>query len=604
MENSWQIATNLVSKQFSMQMVFLHRTYMSYLDQMSDQYESIQKFLFESYQSQLRYIKYQQQLQFKKRSLHDTANSTTANTTNSFNNINHNDDMSTNYAESVYATQWPIAMHVNDISATTDNYNVNDYTSNMNENARLNHWTNRNVSWTNSRPLDKSNCNSACPKRFMQLGVDARKHTNTGTDVDAFDTGIAIRNKPKRKHNKRKFQMCQTITNNGNTNDMTTRCVKRRKKIKTRINNDGNNSKNKKTTIVKKENNYNDNICNYKEKTPHQHRYQHSCKIHSKQNQNSLKQYKFDTTFNTDNKIKDTTLSPRKDFQMEFASPSLPIAMRRRKRECLSRLPIGAYDMFKYDCNYKHNQSQKFIKYQHLKLQFIHFNPNVYQICNFLTKSEINHLLKIINKNIVNDKFEQSFTDTMLMCEQFGHEHMHRSVYSQERTSTFIFLSKHYDCVIRTIEQRAANILGVSIENIENLQIVKYTNGQQFTLHHDAGTLIETDDNTINTTTTNFDQVIQHATNYRVELVKPKRICSYFVYLNTLDENMGGETEFPLIELKVRPVAGMALLWCNVNPQMTDECDSLLIHRACPVIGQNSVKYGINIWVKQNRLDY
>ena len=45
------------------------------------------------------------------------------------------------------------------------------------------------------------------------------------------------------------------------------------------------------------------------------------------------------------------------------------------------------------------------------------------------------------------------------------------------------------DAIIHSIEVKCAELLGVSIESVEQLQIVRYTKGQHFGLHHDAGTL-------------------------------------------------------------------------------------------------------------------
>ena len=47
------------------------------------------------------------------------------------------------------------------------------------------------------------------------------------------------------------------------------------------------------------------------------------------------------------------------------------------------------------------------------------------------------------------------------------------------------------DIIIHSIELKCAELLGVSIQSIEQLQIVRYTKGQHFGLHHDAGTLIK-----------------------------------------------------------------------------------------------------------------
>ena len=44
---------------------------------------------------------------------------------------------------------------------------------------------------------------------------------------------------------------------------------------------------------------------------------------------------------------------------------------------------------------------------------------------------------------------------------------------------------------MRGIESRAADLINTSSEFGEPLQLVSYTDGQEFQLHHDAGTLLD-----------------------------------------------------------------------------------------------------------------
>eukprot|EP01084_Bolivina_argentea_P076170 138039_1 len=133
--------------------------------------------------------------------------------------------------------------------------------------------------------------------------------------------------------------------------------------------------------------------------------------------------------------------------------------------------------------NKNNNKKQKMPLYPCIsrcnrRLKMVHHEPNVFVIENFLTSNEINHLLNIVENN--GNKFEVSYTQAT------GKD----QIYSNERTSTFIFLQKYMDKISRAIEGRASDIVSMSIENVEPLQVVKYTKGQEFTLHHDAGTLI------------------------------------------------------------------------------------------------------------------
>ena len=98
------------------------------------------------------------------------------------------------------------------------------------------------------------------------------------------------------------------------------------------------------------------------------------------------------------------------------------------------------------------------------------------------------------------------------------------------------------------------------------------------------------------------DEYEERFGDFTVEMVKPIRLCSYFVYLTTSPEGSGGETYFPKIRLKVRPERGKAILWCNVDPNNTLKPDPMVIHRAMPVIGDHE-KIGMNIWINESEVE-
>lgn len=52
-------------------------------------------------------------------------------------------------------------------------------------------------------------------------------------------------------------------------------------------------------------------------------------------------------------------------------------------------------------------------------------------------------------------------------------------------------LNKSQDRWARSIESRAADLVGVPQANVEPIQVVSYTAGQLFDTHHDAGTMAE-----------------------------------------------------------------------------------------------------------------
>jgi len=237
--------------------------------------------------------------------------------------------------------------------------------------------------------------------------------------------------------------------------------------------------------------------------------------------------------------------------------PSLCTRMRRSERKCPFTIPSRLKNLFHSDSDQDPSLPSN--------MQQVCDQPNIYLIKNFLNEGDIQHFDKICT--LYSMKFASSFTEDEYNCE----------VLNDYRTSTFIHLSKSQDAIIRRIEERAANLIGISSQNIEPLQIVSYRDGQKFDTHHDAGTYNEDDG--------------------EVELVSPRRYATLFVYLNTLPSGQG-HTEFPAASpvLSVTPQKGDGVLFCNILPD--GQADPLTIHRACPV-DKGYMKFGVNIWMSE-----
>ena len=193
---------------------------------------------------------------------------------------------------------------------------------------------------------------------------------------------------------------------------------------------------------------------------------------------------------------------------------------------------------------------------------------------------------------------------------------------NQHRTSTFVRFPKNHDAKIRTIEQRAADLLGYysSVNAVECLQLVRYKPGQFFGVHHDLGEYNEE--------------------QKRVKLppriwYAKRRLVTLFCYLNSVGDDFtnvtrentnnaetnltGGATYFPSAhQLRVQPQAGRAVLFCNVlengqpdvrtihagepvikRPMPLNDAQRITsAQRAMPpVVNQDEAKYGLNIWL-------
>jgi hypothetical protein len=224
---------------------------------------------------------------------------------------------------------------------------------------------------------------------------------------------------------------------------------------------------------------------------------------------------------------------------------------RERKSRSLKELFPGVSSLF-------HGQSPRSTAKPNSKIYPLRTEPNIYFVNDFLTGAELKW-------------FDQLCTDKQFAFHSsFTEADCNERVISDERTSTFIHLTKGCDATIRSVERRAADLIGVGSEYVEPLQIVSYTEGQQFKVHHDAGTLLD---------------------DGSVEIVSPRRMATLFVYLNTLPEGQG-HTEFPDLGLSVQPKAGCAVLFGNMMPD--GAVDTRTVHQACPVEGKLK-KFGINV---------
>ena len=70
------------------------------------------------------------------------------------------------------------------------------------------------------------------------------------------------------------------------------------------------------------------------------------------------------------------------------------------------------------------------------------------------------------------------------------------------------------------------------------------------------------------------------------------------IYLNDLPDDAGGNTFFPKLNLRVKPKAGDAIYFENMN---NGEVDYNTAHSGEPIIG-NHKKYAMNVWFREKPL--
>ncbi|GAG53547.1 unnamed protein product, partial [marine sediment metagenome] len=72
------------------------------------------------------------------------------------------------------------------------------------------------------------------------------------------------------------------------------------------------------------------------------------------------------------------------------------------------------------------------------------------------------------------------------------------------------------------------------------------------------------------------------------------RIFTFFIYLNSLKFDQGGETEFPHLGVKSRPRKGDSVGWWNF---VRGKAQGDTLHRGLPP-KNGGVKYGLNLWIR------
>lgn len=190
--------------------------------------------------------------------------------------------------------------------------------------------------------------------------------------------------------------------------------------------------------------------------------------------------------------------------------------------------------------------------------------PYIVKIRRFLNTEEIDALL-----SMAEGKFERS---TIIISDEM--------VESTSRTSQTAFITDngHFETYSKPVERvlkKVCYLAGCKRNQIESLMVVKYGTGQEYEDHHD------------------------YFRPHHKEIIADggQRIATFFCYLNSLEPDAGGETEFPLIDVKTKPSKGTAVFWWNMKP--SGKLLSKTLHQGNPVLG-DITKYGLNIWIREH----
>ncbi|KAL6649280.1 hypothetical protein ACP70R_013504 [Stipagrostis hirtigluma subsp. patula] len=207
----------------------------------------------------------------------------------------------------------------------------------------------------------------------------------------------------------------------------------------------------------------------------------------------------------------------------------------------------------------------------------VSWRPRAFLYKGFLSEAECDHLVALGKAG--------GLEKSMVVDRESG-----KSVMSEARTSSGMFLTKKQDDVVARIEERIAAWTFLPPENGEAIQILRYENGEKYEPH--------------------FDYI---PGNHQAP--GGHRIATVLMYLSNV--KMGGETVFPYSEGKlsqlkddtwsdcaksgyaVKPVKGDALLFFSLHPNATMDPDGL--HGSCPVV--EGEKWSATKWIHVRSFD-
>ncbi|KAH0784302.1 hypothetical protein KY290_003900 [Solanum tuberosum] len=198
----------------------------------------------------------------------------------------------------------------------------------------------------------------------------------------------------------------------------------------------------------------------------------------------------------------------------------------------------------------------------------------------FLTDEECNHLVSLAKKELKRSAVADNESG--------------ESKLSEVRTSSGMFISKAKDPIVTGIEEKIATWTFLPKENGEDIQVLRYEEGQRYEPHHDYFT-------------------------DKVNIVRGgHRLATVLMYLSDVEK--GGETAFPEAEVStrrrsmaadnslsecakkgiaVKPRKGDALLFFSLHPNAVP--DPMSLHGGCPVI--EGEKWSATKWIHVDSFD-
>lgn len=142
---------------------------------------------------------------------------------------------------------------------------------------------------------------------------------------------------------------------------------------------------------------------------------------------------------------------------------------------------------------------------------------------------------------------------------------------SSTRTNEHCWLFPYDHPDIMRVSRNIAELVGLSLDLAEAMQVIRYLPGQEYKAHYDS-----------------------YAEGSKYRDVIGQRMITALCYLS--DVTRGGETEFPKLKLKIPAKQGGLLIFENTY-RNTNHIHENSLHAGCPVV--HGEKWAFNLWFRE-----
>ena len=190
---------------------------------------------------------------------------------------------------------------------------------------------------------------------------------------------------------------------------------------------------------------------------------------------------------------------------------------------------------------------------------YLNYDPLIYIIDDYVPHDVCDHIIENYKSRLELAKVD------------YGKDSKESQVKTSERNNKTAWFYYNEDGKIKELFNKISQLIDFPIENAEKIQLINYNVGEKYVCHYDGYT--END----------------------IRINDGQRMVTCFIYLNNLQENQGGHTEFNKLNIKVAPKKGRLLVFYNTEKD-SNKLHDLSMHGGNEIL--SGEKWACNIWFR------